>query len=105
MTKDKWKEVYSIFEKAYNDFQMEYPTSKNGKNKKIREASERRVDNSIQIVSTWMEIHPELMDVFTGKDARINDKAFAYDEFLKPRYFQKDMPEYLNRIKTHIDSL
>ena len=24
MTKDKWNEVYSIFEKAYNDFQMEY---------------------------------------------------------------------------------
>ena len=52
-----------------------------------------------------MEIHPELMEVFAGKDARINDKAFAYDEFLKPRYFQKDMPEYLNRIKTHINSL
>lgn len=52
-----------------------------------------------------MGIHPELMEVFAGKDARINDKAFAYDEFLKPRYFQKDMPEYLNRIKTHINSL
>lgn len=38
MTKDKWNEVYNIFEKAYNDFQMEYPTSQNGKNLKIREA-------------------------------------------------------------------
>ena len=70
MTKEKWKEVYSIFEKAYNDFQMEYPTSKNGNNHKIRKASERSVDNSIRIVSTWMEIYPELMEVFAGKNAK-----------------------------------
>jgi len=105
MTTDKWKEIYSIFEKAYFDFQMEYPTTKNGKNKKIREEAERRVDSSIQLVSTWMEIHPELMELFAGKDARINDKASAYDDFLKPRYFQNDMPKFLNRMKEHIDSL
>lgn len=105
MTKDKWTEIYDIFERAFSDFQMEYPTFKNGKNQKIRDTAERKVDNSIQIVSTWMEIHPELMEVFTGKDARINDKAFAYDEFLKPRYFQNDMPKYLKKIKLHIDSL
>jgi hypothetical protein len=104
MTKDKWKEVQIIFEKAYNDFQMEYSTSKKGKNQKIREASNTRVDNSIQIVSTWMEINPELMEVFAGKDEGINDEAFDYDEFLKPRCFQKNMSEYLNRIKTHINS-
>tara|TARA_A100000171_G_C2136905_1_gene150984 strand:+ start:2120 stop:2437 length:318 start_codon:yes stop_codon:yes gene_type:complete len=105
MTKDKWKEIYRIFENTYNDFQMEYPNSINGKNEKIRNSSRRSVANSIQIVSTWMKIHPELMTVFVGNNTNPNAIAFAYDEFLQPRYFQKDMPEYLNRIKAHINSL
>ena len=105
MTKEEWTEIYNIFEKAFIDFQMEYATSKNEKNQEVRKASERRVKNSIEIVRSWVNAHPELWEIITGKGVNINEKVFFYDEFFKPIYFQKDMPKYLKRIKEHINKL
>ncbi|PZV87262.1 hypothetical protein CLV31_101134 [Algoriphagus aquaeductus] len=102
---EDWKKLLSILDSQYSIFLLEYPTMKNGRNKKIRENSERKVYNSIQLSCNWITDYPEAYQLLTGKDNTDFGRHIIWDEFSRPNYFGSDMSEFLEKIKDKIKSL
>ena len=106
MTIDEWKKLYGILDNEHSTFLLEYPTMKNGRNKKIREDAEKKVDNSIRLSCTWIRRYDEAFFLLTGGD-EISDfgRATIWDEFIRPNYFGHDMSDFLEKIKKKISLL
>ena len=71
----------------YNDF-------RNGKNKKIREAGERKTDNIRLIVTNYLERNNNLHQLFMAFF-----RGFAYEEALSWRYFHRDIPKFIEHLE------
>ena len=105
MTKEDWEKLYGILENTYSNFRENYPKMKNGKNKKIRERASYNVDNEINLAIRWIENYPESFDLMTGENASGFDKAIVWDEFIRPNWFSDDMPRFLERMRSKIESI
>ena len=105
MNKGDWEKLYEILDNCYSNFRADYHNSKNGKNKKIRDRASYNVDNEISLAIRWIEKYPESFDLMTGENATGFDKAIVWDEFIRPNWFNVDMPRFLERIKAKIESI
>ncbi|WP_340065758.1 hypothetical protein [Ascidiimonas aurantiaca] len=105
MNKGDWEKLYEILNNCYCNFRTDYHNSKNGKNKKIIERASYNVDNEISLAIRWIEKYPESFDLMTGENATEYDKAIVWDKFIRPNWFNVDMPTFLERIKVKIESI
>lgn len=106
MTIDEWKKLYGILDNEHSTFLFEYPTMRNGRNKKIRGDAERKVDNSIQLSCIWIRKYAEAFKLLTGGEESSDfGRAIIWDEFIRPNYFGGDMSEFLEKIKKKIGLL
>ena len=106
MDKKQWQDLYRILNDIESDFLMEYPTFKNGKNKKIRADAERKIYNSISLADYHVKKNIEVYNLFTGGD-NVTDygRAIAYEEFTRPNYFGSDISKLLSQIQEKLNSL
>ena len=83
---------------------MNYSNYLNGRNKKIRNDAERTVNNAIQLADYHILKNEDVFNLLTGGN-QITDfgRTISYDEFLLPRYFGRDMSEFLNKIQDKIN--
>ena len=106
MKKEQWQELYEILDNIYSDFHFAYSDYKNGKNKKIRDDAERKVDNAIRLADYNIKKNWEAFELLTGGE-NIDDfgRTIIYDEFVLPRYFAGELTEFLKKITLKIKSL
>ena len=96
MTRDEWKKLYGILDNEHSTFLFEYPTTRNGTNKKIRGDAKRKVNKSIRVSCTWIQKYGEALILLTGGDKTSDfGRAIIWDEFVRPNYFGDDMSEFL----------
>jgi hypothetical protein len=106
MNKEQWQNLYDILNRIHSDFLSAYSIYKKGKNKKIRDAAKRDVDNSIRLADYHIKNKWEVFELLTGGEHfSAYGRAIIYDEFLMPRYFGYDMSNFLKVIKDRINSL
>jgi hypothetical protein len=106
MTINEWEKLYEILSNEHSNFLFEYPTMRNGKNKKIRADAERKVDNSIRLSTTWIRKYADAFNLLTGGDETSDfGRAIIWSEFIRPDYFGDDMSDYLEKIKKKIGFL
>ncbi|MCH7411153.1 hypothetical protein MM239_17275 [Belliella sp. DSM 111904] len=106
MTLDNWKSLYKILDKQLSVFSLAYPTMRNGKNQKLREEAGKKVNNSIDVSSSWIRKYPEAFKLLTGEGDRSDyGRMIIWDEFIKPNYFEGDMTDFLEKIQKKIESL
>jgi len=106
MTKDEWQSLYDDLDRVYTDFLLAYPEYENGRNKKIREAGRRKVDNAINSASYFIRKNGDAYKLLTGGEGNSDfGRTIAYDEFIQPRYFRNDMGVFLRKIKEGIQNL
>ena len=105
MNKDEWQKTHSILTETYNDFQNEYSNYLKGRNKKIRDKAQQTIESAISTANVNIVRKQEVYDLLTGGEG-VSDygRAIAYDEFVQPRYFVKDMPRFLEKIEKKINS-
>lgn len=102
MTKNEWQKEYEILDKFYSDFNEAYPDYKNGRNKAVRNAAERKFNSAITLTKLRIEKNPEVLGLFANSEF---GHPFAYDEFYQARYFGGDMSRFLKMIREKIESL
>ena len=106
MNKQEWENLYRILDDIHSDFLLSYPTYKNGKNKKIRDDAERKVDNAIRLADYHIKKNWEAFELLTGgKESSGFTRAIIYDEFILAHYFGNDMSDFLKKIREKINSL
>lgn len=106
MDKEKWESIFKILDGIYSDFLLEYPSYKNGKNKKIRTDAERKIRLSIRLANNLIQNNPEVNYLLIGGDS-VSDygQTIIYEEFVKPNYFGDDMSDLLCKIQEKIKFL
>ncbi len=106
MEKKQWQDIFKILYDAYSEFLMEYPTYKNGKNKKIRSDAERKMNSAIRLADFHVKNNWEVYELYTG-GPEVSDygRAVIYEEFTRPNYFGSDINKLLNQIQEKINSL
>ncbi|MEQ8241756.1 MAG: hypothetical protein RIA69_21255 [Cyclobacteriaceae bacterium] len=104
MTKEDWQNLYNILDQIHSDFQNAYHDYKNGRNKAIRSQGERKVDSSINLADYHISKNYEAYELLTGIEGSDYSRAINYDEFKQPRYFGRDLSEFLEKIKVKIKS-
>ena len=105
MTKQDWEKLYGLLNNIYSDFRTDYHNMRNGKNKKIRDRASHNVDNEIDLATRWIEKYPDSFDLMTGENANDFDRTIVWDEFIRPNWFNVDMPRFLEKIKIKIESI
>ena len=106
MNKEQWQDLYNILDRLLSDFLTNYRISREGKNKKIRDAAERDYESAISSADYHIKKNWDSFELLTGgKNANGFDRAIINDEFLLPRYFGNDMRDFLLVIKNHIETL
>lgn len=106
MNKQEWETLYTILDDLHSDFLMSYPAYKNGKNKKIRNDAERKVDNAIRLADYHIKKNWEAFELLTGgKESSGFASAVIYDEFILVHYFGNDVADFLKKIREKINSL
>lgn len=82
------KENYSNqLSRLYDDYFLSKSTYKNGKNKKMRDDSERQMNNSLSLVRNIIESNDELYQLI-----EFPDESFTY------QWFEGDLKNLLNRL-------
>lgn len=104
MEKKEWQQLLKILESTFSDYRQNYDASRNGKNQQIRKDAQRRVDNAIDIAALWIRKYHEAYILLTGNGTDF-DRAIFWDEFIKPQWFGKDMPEFLQNLRKQIESM
>ncbi len=106
MNKQELENLYRILDDIHSDFLLAYPTYKNGKNKKIRDDAEGKVDSAIRLADYHIKKNWEVFELLTGgKESSDFSRAVIYDEFLLPHYFGNDMSDFLKKIREKINSI
>ena len=105
MNKEEWRRLYEILNQIHSDFYTAYHEYDKGKNKKIRKAGERRVEDAIFHADHHICKNIEAYKLLTGDDGSDYSRAIIYDEFRQPRYFGRDLGGFLKLIQTKINSL
>jgi len=104
MNKEEWQKLYETLNQIHSDFYTAYHEYDKGKNKKIREAGGRRVDNAIFLADHQICKNIEAYKLLTGEDGSDYSRAIIFDEFRQPRYFGRDLGEFLKLIQTKINN-
>lgn len=105
MTEEQWRNLHDILSRIHSDFLISYPTSQNGRNKKIRADADRQVDYAISSANRHIRNHREAYELLTGgENISPFSRTIIYDEFLLAHYFGRDMGDFLNKIKVKIES-
>jgi len=99
MTREEWQKAYDRLDTVLSDFQAGYSDYKHGKNKKIRDAGERKMDHAITIADAYITGNIELYKLLTGEEGSDYSRAINYDEFKRPNYFGGDLSKLLRAIK------
>jgi len=102
MNKTEWEDIYRKLDGLHSDFLLSYPTYTNGKNKKIRDAAERKVRSSIDLSRLYVKNNSEVRSLFVNSEF---GHMFAQDEFWQPRYFGGDMSKFLTLMKEKIQMI
>lgn len=105
MTKQEWQNVYDRLDSILSDFQMGYNDYKNGRNKKVRDAGERKVDSAIMVADAYITNNIELYKLLTGEEGSDYSRTIIHDEFKRPNYFGGDLSKLLMSIKEKITSM
>lgn len=106
MSKQEWENLYIILNDIHSDFLSSYRTYKNGKNKKIRDEADRKVDFAISLADKKIKNNWEAFELLTGgKENSDYSRSIIYNEFLLANYFGNDMSEFLKKIQEKITSL
>ncbi len=101
MDKDKFRSTYEVLNNLHSDFIMAYPNYTSGKNKEVRKTAERKVESAITLTKLNIERNPDVSRLFA--ESKFGE-PYAYDEFYQPRYFGRDMSEFLRIIKEKLES-
>lgn len=87
-------EHIAFLKEQMREYHRPFKDSRNGRNKKIRDAGKRESDNIRLIVPNYLnrhdDLHQEFMRFFPG---------FAYDEALSWQYFHRDMPRFIEHLE------
>ena len=99
--------IYEILQKCLDDFQDNFHDSRNGRNAKIRNSAQRKVDNAINLAQRWIESNTLVYKIASGGEDERSDygRAVYIEETFRSDYFEKDMREILKNLKVKIDSL
>ena len=105
MNKEQWVQLQIKLNNRLLDFRLNYPLYRNGKNKKIRDEAERKVNLSKNYVCRFIEDTYEVYELLTGGD-NVSDygKAIIYDEFKQLRYFEDELQKIINEISKKIEN-
>jgi hypothetical protein len=98
MDKKQWQDLYNQLDQIYTDFHLAYNLYQNGSNKQKRKECELKVGSAIHQAVYYINQYPEAVKLLT------EGNPFAYDEFLIPRYFARDLPDFLLKMKKKIDN-
>lgn len=104
MNKQEWKELYEILDQQYSRFLNAYASYRNGKNKKIRDAAEREVNNAINTSVINIKNKWEAYLLATDENGDDYHRSIIFNEFQHPRYFEAEMYDLLKKIETKIKS-
>lgn len=66
MTKKQWQELYRILNDIHSNFVIDYQTYRNGKNKKIRSDTERKIFNAIHLADYHVKKILKYMNFLLG---------------------------------------
>jgi hypothetical protein len=100
MEKTDWQILYQDLNELHKKFYFQYKNYSHGKNKTIRAIGEREVSDIISRTKRLIAASPEAYTLLTGgPESDDYSRAIIYDEFFTPRYFGKDMGNFLDKIK------
>lgn len=105
MNKVEWEKSYEYLDKLHSDFLIHYRLYQDGRNRKIRDASKRIVDDTLRTAERYISQRPKIYELLTEEAGNSGyGQAIIYDEFFLPGYFGGDMSVLLRRIKDLIKS-
>lgn len=99
MNKKEWQDLCDKLDTIHYDFYLAYPVYNNGSNKQKRGEGEKKVRHAINQAVAIIDQSPDIYQLLT------NGNYFLYDEFLRPDYFNNDMPRLLSKIRDKIKSM
>lgn len=105
MTKEDWQQVHDKLDNILSDFQLGYNDYKRGKNKKVRDEGERKMDSAIMLADVYITNNFEVYKLLTGEQGNDYSRAINYDEFKRPNYFGGDLSKLLRAIKEKITGM
>jgi len=104
MNHEQWSKTYGELSDYYKRFATHYPNYIKGKNKKIRSDAEREMRAAMHGATFTVKNNSEIRELLTS-DPTLFGRVIAFDEFKDPRYFQQDMPNFLNKIEDKIKNI
>jgi hypothetical protein len=106
MDKSDWVKLYSELDQTLNEYNHALHNFRNGKNATIRKSGERSLDILLSRAKNLIFQNHDLHALFDEEVKQSGDsEVFFIDEFFDWNYFHKDMPEFLERVKNHIQGL
>ena len=66
MNNDEWKKVYVALSNTLDEFLLNYPNYRKGKNKQIRDTAERQVNSAVTRARGYIESNPEVLEMVQG---------------------------------------
>ncbi|MDA3852989.1 MAG: hypothetical protein PF444_01925 [Bacteroidales bacterium] len=93
MEKQQWQDLYTQLDSLLTDFNLAYAMHTSATNKQDINNADSNAKKVIFKAKRQIERHPEVYKLITGGN------VFLYDEFFIPKYFTRDMPALLTKIK------
>lgn len=105
MNKEQWVQLRIKLNDRLLDFRSNYSFYRNGKNKKIRDEAEGKVNLSKNYVCRFIDDNYEVYELLTGGDNVSDyDRGIIYDEFKQLRYFEDELQKLINEISKKIEN-
>lgn len=105
MNKEQWVQLQIRLNSYLLDFRLNYSFYRNGKNKKIRDEAEGKMNLAKNYVCKLIEETYEVYELLTGGD-NVSDygRVIIYDEFKQLRYFEDELQKFINEISKKIEN-
>ncbi|MFN3758432.1 MAG: hypothetical protein ACK4SF_04375 [Algoriphagus aquaeductus] len=105
MNKNEWESIYRILDGCNNDFQEGYRMSNQGSNDKKRKDGKRKYESAMLLAKTNIKNKSEVLKLLLGENIESIQGAINFAEFEQPKWFQRDLPRLLAKIKGKISDL
>lgn len=103
MDKDKLEIHYNALNEMLDEFTIGHSEYKYGSNKKKRDAGERKLDSVLLRFEMYVKKDYNLYEFLTSENGSGIGAAFYWDELRSFRYFGRDMPSHLARLKSELE--
>lgn len=102
MTKKDWQILYKDLLSRYGKFSIHYSKFQNGKNETVRQDAKFEMESEMRYITRIVKDNQKLSAVIE-KGTDEFSRFIVFDEFKDPQYFEFDMKEILQKIKSLID--